>query len=300
MMDIYQQALHTYGVGNQLRKLAEEAAELAVAALHVAGVDGDIDWARTAQVAEEAADVEIMLSQLRLLMADMIDEQKRYKLIRLRSRLGRDWKPDATTTADSTQATQTIRDAARAIDAVARRGHTRYICTCGQAVQVQAMGDGFDAVGVGNQLRKLAEEAAELAVAALHVAGVDGDIDWARTAQVAEEAADVEIMLSQLRLLMADMIDEQKRYKLIRLRSRLGRDWKPDATTTADSTQATQTIRDAARAIDAVARRGHTRYICTCGQAVQVQAMGDGFDAVLEIPCPSCGGRMIPEVDDDR
>jgi NTP pyrophosphatase (non-canonical NTP hydrolase)/DNA-directed RNA polymerase subunit RPC12/RpoP len=161
--------------------------------------------------------------------------------------------------------------------------------------------------GVGNQLRKLAEEAAELAVAALHVAVVDGDIDWARTAQVAEvaeEAADVEIMLSQLRLLMADMIDEQKRYKLIRLRSRLGRDWKPDATTTADSTQATQTIRDAARAIDAVARRGHTRYICTCGQAVQVQAMGDGFDAVLEIPCPACGARMIPErqeaSDDER
>jgi NTP pyrophosphatase (non-canonical NTP hydrolase)/DNA-directed RNA polymerase subunit RPC12/RpoP len=154
--------------------------------------------------------------------------------------------------------------------------------------------------GVGNQLRKLAEEAAELAVAALHVAGVDSDIDWAKTAEVAEEAADVEIMLSQLRLLMADMIDEQKRYKLIRLRSRIGHGWKMDATTTATTDPATHTIRNAARVIDAVARRGHTRYICTCGQAVQVQSMGDGFDAVLEIPCPSCGGRMIPEVDDDR
>jgi hypothetical protein len=32
--------------------------------------------------------------------------------------------------------------------------------------------------------------------------------------------------------------------------------------------------------------------------------MGDGFDAVLEIPCPACGARMIPERqeanDDDR
>jgi NTP pyrophosphatase (non-canonical NTP hydrolase)/DNA-directed RNA polymerase subunit RPC12/RpoP len=158
--------------------------------------------------------------------------------------------------------------------------------------------------GVGNQLRKLAEEAAELAVAALHVAGVDSDIDWAKTTEVAEEAADVEIMLSQLRLLMADMIDEQKRYKLIRLRSRLGRDWKLDAFTAAKSTPATQTVRATARAIDAAARRGHTRYICACGQTVQVQSMGDGFDAVLEIPCPACGARMIPErqeaSDDER
>jgi phosphoribosyl-ATP pyrophosphohydrolase/DNA-directed RNA polymerase subunit RPC12/RpoP len=158
--------------------------------------------------------------------------------------------------------------------------------------------------GVGNQLRKLAEEAAELAVAALHAAGVDSDIDWAKTTEVAEEAADVEIMLSQLRLLMADMIDEQKRYKLIRLRSRLGRDWKLDAFTAAKSTPATQTVRATARAIDAAARRGHTRYICACGQTVQVQSMGDGFDAVLEIPCPACGARMIPErqeaSDDER
>jgi DNA-directed RNA polymerase subunit RPC12/RpoP len=124
---------------------------------------------------------------------------------------------------------------------------------------------------------------------------VDSDIDWAKTVEVAEEAADVEIMLSQLRLLMADMIDEQKRYKLIRLRSRLGRDWKLDATTVAENTPSTQAVRNAARAINAVARRGHTKYICTCGQTVQVQSMGDGFDAVLEIPCPSCGGRMIPE-----
>jgi NTP pyrophosphatase (non-canonical NTP hydrolase)/DNA-directed RNA polymerase subunit RPC12/RpoP len=141
--------------------------------------------------------------------------------------------------------------------------------------------------GVGNQLRKLAEESAELAVAAMHVAGVDSDIDWAKTAEVAEEAADVEIMLSQLRLLMADMIDEQKRYKLIRLRSRLGRDWSID-----------ESLAPAAPA------SAHVRYVCHCGQSVRVQQIGDGYDAVLEIPCPACGARMIPERqevnDDDR
>lgn len=80
--NIYQEALTTLGTQNQLRKVAEEASELATAALHV--LDG-----RDAkdELAEEAADMGIMLAQLRLLIGDEIDKQKTRKLKRLRATL---------------------------------------------------------------------------------------------------------------------------------------------------------------------------------------------------------------------
>lgn len=156
--------------------------------------------------------------------------------------------------------------------------------------------------GVGHQLTKLAEEAAELAVASLHLAG--GRV---ALAEVAEEAADIEIMLSQLRLIMGDQIDEHKRSKLTRLRLRLGRDWKVEASevvqgsnTVASDTHGPSESAALDKPIDADPGRTHVRYVCQCGQSVRVQQIGDGYDAVLEIPCPLCGARMRPEVDNDK
>jgi phosphoribosyl-ATP pyrophosphohydrolase len=76
---IYEEALTTFGYKHRLLKVAEEATELATAALHV--YDGRD---AVAELAEEAADMEIMLSQLRVEIGDKIDEQKVGKLVRLR------------------------------------------------------------------------------------------------------------------------------------------------------------------------------------------------------------------------
>ncbi|MCK9327183.1 MAG: hypothetical protein M0P69_16940 [Bacteroidales bacterium] len=137
--------------------------------------------------------------------------------------------------------------------------------------------------GIKDQLMMLAEESTELATAALHVRRGRKEKD-----NLAEEAADVEIMLSQLRQVpgMPDAIDDWKLKKLIRLRRTIDMQtgaWKV-------------TTNDAA----ALLSPSHIRYVCQCGQSVQVQTLGDGYDAVLEISCPSCKSRMRPEVSDDQ
>ncbi|MFA7174857.1 MAG: hypothetical protein WC340_15890 [Kiritimatiellia bacterium] len=80
--NIYQEALEAFGAQHQLMKVAEEASELATAALHM--LDGRDAMA---ELAEEAADMEIILAQLRLLIGDEIDKQKTRKLKRLRATL---------------------------------------------------------------------------------------------------------------------------------------------------------------------------------------------------------------------
>lgn len=95
--NIYEEALSTWGTKPQLAMVAEEASELATAALHVLR-----DRDAVNELAEEAADVEIMLAQLRVLIGDQIDEQKRKKLVRLRKTLDslppRAWKYEGGTT----------------------------------------------------------------------------------------------------------------------------------------------------------------------------------------------------------
>lgn len=79
---IYEEALETWGTSLQIGMVAEEATELATAALHVLRGRDALD-----ELAEEAADMEIMLAQLRVLMAEKIDEHKTRKLQRLRKTL---------------------------------------------------------------------------------------------------------------------------------------------------------------------------------------------------------------------
>jgi NTP pyrophosphatase (non-canonical NTP hydrolase) len=82
---IYEEALDTWGTSLQIGMIAEEATELATAALHVLrGRDA------LYELAEEAADMEIMLAQLRVMMGEKIDEHKIRKLQRLRERLDED------------------------------------------------------------------------------------------------------------------------------------------------------------------------------------------------------------------
>jgi len=80
--DIYAEALQRWGLKSQLGLLAEECGEL------IAMINR---WqrGRTGEdsVAIEAADVEIMLGQLRLIMGSQIDAAKRLKLARLEKRL---------------------------------------------------------------------------------------------------------------------------------------------------------------------------------------------------------------------
>ncbi|GAU08122.1 hypothetical protein [Desulfoplanes formicivorans] len=83
MDSIYKEALCTWGVEAQLAMVAEEATELATAALHVLRNRPALE-----QLAEEAADMEIMLSQLRLMIGGKrIDGKKAIKLERLRKTL---------------------------------------------------------------------------------------------------------------------------------------------------------------------------------------------------------------------
>lgn len=80
--EIYKAATLKFGVRAQMQMVTEECAELIVAINH--NLRGRVGWAK---VAEECADVEIMLGQMRVLMGDNIDEMKRAKLERLTYRL---------------------------------------------------------------------------------------------------------------------------------------------------------------------------------------------------------------------
>jgi len=73
---IYRQAVLTFGTEAQTRKAAEECIELSLACMHA--LDGR---ANMANIAEECADVEIMLAQMRLIYGDKeIDAWKEKKL----------------------------------------------------------------------------------------------------------------------------------------------------------------------------------------------------------------------------
>ena len=88
--DVQRRALEHYGAAHQLVKTVEELGELqqAIAKLWN-GTDGDMD-ALADHVLEEAADVVIMLGQIRLMFTDgaaRMDEWKKAKIERLARRL---------------------------------------------------------------------------------------------------------------------------------------------------------------------------------------------------------------------
>lgn len=80
---IYQRALENFGGTHQIRKTAEEAAELIVVLLH--HLDGKVT---NEEVASEIADVEIMCAQMRIIFGqDLVDRVKMEKIHRLGKRI---------------------------------------------------------------------------------------------------------------------------------------------------------------------------------------------------------------------
>ena len=91
--EVLEKAVDTYGSMNQTGKAAEELSELLVALNKWLGVTGDENYEnRIAEfharynIREECADVEIMLSQLKIIFGDWSDWTK-YKMDRLEGRL---------------------------------------------------------------------------------------------------------------------------------------------------------------------------------------------------------------------
>lgn len=80
---VLKEAIRVYGPGAQREQLAEECAELIVAISHFRR--GRIGHA---ELAEEMADVEIMIDQMRVLGGAEIDAAKAKKIDRLAERLG--------------------------------------------------------------------------------------------------------------------------------------------------------------------------------------------------------------------
>jgi hypothetical protein len=125
--------------------------------------------------------------------------------------------------------------------------------------------------GLESQLHQTQEECAELIASISHA--IRGRQSFRA---IAEEAADVEIMIEQLRAVIGPDIDRWKRIKLDRLAAHLG---LPAPT--------------------APRRPRSVLYICPggCPDKVRVGSLtgvDDQTDDVLEIPCPSCKRRMIP------
>ena len=84
-MTIQQQALNYYGIDEQLVKLAEECGELTQAAIKYRAGKTDV---RKLALASEAADVEILIEQIRLYLGDaQVDSARAEKLTRLERRL---------------------------------------------------------------------------------------------------------------------------------------------------------------------------------------------------------------------
>ena len=76
---IYREAVHWFGAESQTRKAAEECVELSLALLHALDGRANLD-----NIAEEIADVEIMLAQLRLIYGGQdVDAWKAEKLAAL-------------------------------------------------------------------------------------------------------------------------------------------------------------------------------------------------------------------------
>lgn len=84
---IYEEAIALWGVGAQLEMLNEESTELALAVRKFIRVKDD---KRFDDMAQEVADAEIMMGQLRTMFPEItkrIDEWKKVKLERLRERI---------------------------------------------------------------------------------------------------------------------------------------------------------------------------------------------------------------------
>lgn len=104
--NLYRRAIESWGIGPQLLMVVEEMSELAKAILKLARAKDGKEAEAIMSVMEEAADVEIMLEQLRIILlrissaerpmrADMqldmgVDSIKAQKLERLAVRLGRE------------------------------------------------------------------------------------------------------------------------------------------------------------------------------------------------------------------
>lgn len=84
-IDIYHEAIGCCGMETQLRAAQEECAELIVAISHVLRETGrEGAWA---DLAEEVADVSIMIARLRLICGPAVDRVTEAKLRRLRGRI---------------------------------------------------------------------------------------------------------------------------------------------------------------------------------------------------------------------
>ena len=87
--EVLEKAVDTYGSTNQTVKAAEELSELLVALNKWLGMSENENIARfhaSYNIREECADVEIMLSQLKIIFGDWSD-WKHYKMDRLEERI---------------------------------------------------------------------------------------------------------------------------------------------------------------------------------------------------------------------
>ena len=84
-VEVLEKAVKTYGRMHQTIKAAEELSELLVALNKWLGMSENEDYIRD-NIREECADVEIMLSQLKIIFGDWSD-WKHYKMDRLEERI---------------------------------------------------------------------------------------------------------------------------------------------------------------------------------------------------------------------
>ena len=84
-VEVLGKAVITYGYVHQTIKAAEELSELLVALNKWLGMSENEDYIRD-NIREECADVEIMLSQLKIIFGDWSD-WKHYKMDRLEERI---------------------------------------------------------------------------------------------------------------------------------------------------------------------------------------------------------------------
>lgn len=84
-VEVLEKAVKTYGYVHQTIKAAEELSELLVALNKGLGMM-EIPWETVDNIREECADVEIMLSQLKIIFGDWSD-WTHYKMDRLEGRL---------------------------------------------------------------------------------------------------------------------------------------------------------------------------------------------------------------------
>ena len=84
-VEVLGEAVITYGYVHQTIKAAEELSELLVALNKWLGMSENEDYIRD-NIREECADVEIMLSQLKIIFGDWSD-WKHYKMDRLEERI---------------------------------------------------------------------------------------------------------------------------------------------------------------------------------------------------------------------